>query len=123
MSVSSSFFESCGRLKIIAARPSHRPAPFSLEQRECVQRSDDLSSFGIIYIELDYTLADGVLRCFDAAGKRNGVSFQYSGFVEFHPFVLVIHGPLLTNGPGTGKQERLVSDVNAAFNESERFIA
>jgi hypothetical protein len=62
LSVSSSFFERCERLKITAARPSLHPAPFSLEQRECVQRSDDLSSFGIIYIELDYTLADGVLR-------------------------------------------------------------
>jgi hypothetical protein len=98
-------------------------APFSLEQRECVQRSGDLSSFRIIYIELDYTLADGVLRGFDSAGKRLAVSFQYSGFVEFHPFVLIIHGPILSNGLEKGKQERLISDVNAAVYESKRFIA
>jgi len=64
---------------------------FTLEDRHRVQRYNNRTSLGFIDCTSDYTSSDCVFCIFDAARQYVGICFEYSGFVQFHPFLVWGH--------------------------------
>jgi hypothetical protein len=78
-------------MRVQALMADAQRSSFTFQDCKSVEGFNDGASFRLIKGERSYTLPCGILRGFNAVGHNYGIRFEYSGFVQSHPFITRIH--------------------------------